>query len=188
MNVSADKDNNIFNTTLNMDENKILITKMGGCTVSPEKAIINIIERWRINLVPVAQEIGIKRVTLWSKLTNYKNGKFSQEQYDILIDSLTRIAQDIIEACYIAKEKGIVRCERRGGCTISADEMILNVIERWRINLVPVAQEMGISRGLLNNKLKTTHSALFSAEQYESFLVALEKMGKEILGVVKFKF
>lgn len=59
-------------------------------------------------------------------------------------------------------------------------EELLQALEKWKINITMIADEMGMKRPTLGNKIKGNRKTGFTMEEYRSFINVLKKMVKEL--------
>jgi hypothetical protein len=64
------------------------------CTVSFPPELKQVLEKWRINMASLADEMGMKKPTLWNKI-NGTNPGFSPDEYRDLIKVLKQMVSDI---------------------------------------------------------------------------------------------
>ena len=69
---------------------------------------------------------------------------------------------------------------RNTSCNVSAPPELLLVIEKWRINVSAIADEIGMKRATLGNKLKGNNGGAFSPDEYKDFVAAMKQMINEL--------
>lgn len=69
---------------------------------------------------------------------------------------------------------------RTGEPMVLPPEELLQALEKWKINITMIADEMGMKRPTLGNKIKGNRKTGFTMEEYRSFINVLKKMVKEL--------
>lgn len=68
----------------------------------------------------------------------------------------------------------------RNICTFPFPEELKELLVKWKINITLVADEMGMKRATLGNKIKGNLGASFSVEEYQDLIKVLRNMVDEI--------
>lgn len=61
---------------------------------------------------------------------------------------------------------------------------LLEILEKWKINITMIADEMGMKRPTLGNKIKGNLNSRFTLEEYRNFINVLKKMVEEFQPVL----
>lgn len=69
---------------------------------------------------------------------------------------------------------------RTGEPMVLPPEELLLALEKWKINITMIADEMGMKRPTLGNKIKGNQNTGFTIEEYHRFINVLRNMVKEL--------
>ncbi len=68
----------------------------------------------------------------------------------------------------------------RNVCTVSVSKELKDALEKWRVNLTVVADQMGMKRATLGNKIKGNNNAGFTPAEYQEFIRVIKSMAGDL--------